>query len=78
MFTREAKLTEDFIGDYERLLDRLTSLESENADLRAKDRGRRAVRDLLTKIEQLEAEKSELLSRFRPRRGHHAISSPRG
>jgi GAF domain-containing protein len=62
---RGSKLTEDFISEYERLLDRLTALESENADLRAKVATDAAVRELLNKIEQLEAEKSELLSRFR-------------
>jgi len=64
-FTRGSKLTEDFIAEYERLLGRLTTLESENADLRAKVAADAAVRELLGKIEQLEAEKSELLSRFR-------------
>jgi len=64
-FTRGSKLTEDFIAEYERLVGRLTTLESENADLRAKVAADAAVRELLNKIEQLEAEKSELLSRFR-------------
>jgi GAF domain-containing protein len=64
-FTRGAKLTEDFISDYERLLDRLKTLETENANLRSKIATDSAMRDLVTKIEQLEAEKSELLSRFR-------------
>src|SRR6476659_5351121 len=64
-FTRGSKLTEDFIGEYERLVNRLTALEHENDDLRAKIASDAAVRELLGKIEQLEAEKSELLSRFR-------------
>src|SRR5687767_8137813 len=64
-FTRGTKLTEEFIQEYERLVDRLHSVESENAELRAKLAADAAVRDLLRKIEQLEPEKSELLSRFR-------------
>ncbi len=64
-FTRGSKLTEDFIHDFERLLDRLKSLEAENADLRSRLAADSAVRELIGKIEQLEAEKSELLSRFR-------------
>src|SRR5215510_846775 len=62
-FTRGSRLTDEFIHDYERLLDRLQELESENAGLRARIAADRAVRDLVTKIEKLESEKSELLSR---------------
>ncbi len=64
-FTRGTKLTEEFIQEYERLLERLRAVESENAELRAKLAADAAVRELLRKIEQLETEKSELLSRFR-------------
>src|SRR5262245_17939331 len=62
-FTRGSRLTDEFIGDYERLLDRLQELESENSTLRARIEADRAVRDLVTKIEKLESEKRELLSR---------------
>ena len=62
-FTRGSSLTDEFIHDYERLLDRLQDLESENASLRARIAADRAVRDLVTKIEKLETEKRELLSR---------------
>jgi hypothetical protein len=62
-FTRGSRLTDEFIHDYERLLDRLQELEAENAGLRARIAADRAVRDLVTKIEKLESEKSELLSR---------------
>jgi len=62
-FTRGSRLTDEFIHDYERLLDRLQELESENASLRARIEADRAVRDLVTKIEKLETEKRELLSR---------------
>jgi predicted nuclease with TOPRIM domain len=62
-FSRGARLTDEFIHDYERLLDRLGVLEAENANLRAQVAADRAVRDLVQKIERLEAEKSDLLSR---------------
>jgi putative methionine-R-sulfoxide reductase with GAF domain len=62
-FTRGSRLTDEFIQDYERLLDRLGALETENGNLRAQVAADRAVRDLVQKIERLEAEKSDLLSR---------------
>jgi putative methionine-R-sulfoxide reductase with GAF domain len=62
-FTRGSRLTDEFIQDYERLLDRLAVMEAENANLRAQVAADRAVRDLVQKIEMLEAEKSDLLSR---------------
>lgn len=62
-FSRGARLTDEFISDYERLLDRLAVLEAENANLRAQVAADRAVRELVQKIESLEAEKSDLLSR---------------
>jgi GAF domain-containing protein len=62
-FTRGSRLTDEFIQDYERLLDRLAMLEGENANLRAQVAADRAVRELVQKIELLEAEKSDLLSR---------------
>ena len=62
-FSRGSRLTDEFISDYERLLDRLGVLEAENANLRAQVAADRAVRELVQKIERLEAEKSDLLSR---------------
>ena len=62
-FTRGSRLTDEFIQDYERLLDKLAALEAENANLRAQVAADRAVRELVQKIELLEAEKSDLLSR---------------
>jgi putative methionine-R-sulfoxide reductase with GAF domain len=62
-FSRGARLTDEFIAEYERLLERLTALEAENANLRAQVAADRAVRDLVQKIERLEAEKSDQLSR---------------
>jgi hypothetical protein len=62
-FSRGARLTDEFIQEYERLLDRLGTLETENTNLRAQVAADRAVRELVQKIELLEAEKSDLLSR---------------
>jgi len=62
-FSRGSRLTDEFIHDYERLLERLGVLEAENANLRAQVAADRAVRELVQKIERLEAEKSDLLSR---------------
>jgi GAF domain-containing protein len=61
-FTRGSRLTDEFIQDYESLLDRLAALEAENANLRTQVAADRAVRELVQKIERLEAEKSDLLS----------------
>ncbi len=63
-FTRGSRLTEEFLREVELLHERLRSLESENAGLRAKVEADEAIRDLLAKIERLETEKRELLSRF--------------
>jgi len=63
-FTRGAKLTEEFLAEHERLENKLRDLEAENAGLRAKVEADHAVRELLNKIEQLESEKRDLLSRF--------------
>lgn len=63
-FTRGAKLTEEFLREVEQLHERLRDLEAENAGLRAKVEADEAIRDLLAKIDRLESEKRELLSRF--------------
>jgi hypothetical protein len=63
-FSRGAKLTEEFVREVELLQDRLRILEAENAGLRAKVEADEAIRDLLAKIERLESEKRELVSRF--------------
>jgi len=64
-FSRGSQLTEEFIKDHERLQARLQDLETENAGLRAKVGADQAVRELLLKIDILESEKSELVSRYR-------------
>jgi hypothetical protein len=71
-FTGGAKLTEEFMREFEQLQERLRLLEAENAGLRAKVEADEAIRDLLSKIERLESEKRELISRF-----HHAEASSR-
>src|SRR6478609_11042597 len=63
-FTGGAKLTEDFLREFEQQQERLRQLEAENAALRAKVEADEAIRDLLSKIDRLESEKRELVSRF--------------
>jgi putative methionine-R-sulfoxide reductase with GAF domain len=63
-FTRGSKLTEEFLNEVEQLHERLRNLEAENAGLRAKVEADEAIRELLAKIERLETEKRDLLSRF--------------
>jgi hypothetical protein len=63
-FAKGGKLTEEFLFEYERLRTRLRELEEENATLRAQVEADAAVRDLLGKIDQLEREKRELVSRY--------------
>jgi len=71
-FTGGAKLTEEFLREFEQLQERLRMLEAENAGLRAKVEADEAIRELLNKIDRLENEKRELISRF-----HHAEASSR-
>src|SRR4051812_6719552 len=63
-FSGGAKLTEEFLREVEQLQERLRHLEAENAGLRAKVEADEAIRDLLSKIDRLETEKRELLSRY--------------
>jgi GAF domain len=63
-FSRGTQLSEDFLKEHERMQTRVQELESENAGLRAKVEADQAVRELLNKIDRLELEKSELVSRF--------------
>lgn len=62
-FRRGAQLSEELLGDMERLRERQRELESENAKLRSQLASDTAIRDLLTKIDQLEAEKQALIAR---------------
>lgn len=63
-FTRGARLTQEFLVEYDRVQEVMRGLEEENARLRAQLEADHAVRDLLRRIEQLEGEKQDLLSRF--------------
>lgn len=64
-FTRGARITDEFLKEYENLAHRAQALEAENAILRAQVEADEAIRDMVRKIEQLEQEKADLLSRFR-------------
>lgn len=62
-FPRGGKLTEELVLELDRMRRRLADLELENARLRARLEEDDAIRQLLERIEVLEAEKQELLHR---------------
>lgn len=64
-FTRGARITDEFLREYEGLAQRMQAVEAENALLRNQVEAGDAIRELSRKIEHLEREKAELLSRFR-------------
>jgi hypothetical protein len=64
-FTRGARITEEFLREYEELAQRRASLEEENARLRSQLQAGDAFRELSRTIDRLEREKAELLSRFK-------------
>lgn len=61
-FRKGAKLTEEILEENKRLRQRIADLEAENLKLRAHLASDSAMRELLKKIEQLEAEKLLLVS----------------
>jgi GAF domain len=61
-FKRGAELTEELVGDNRRLRTQLLQLEEENTSLRTQLASDKAIRDLLSKIDDLEREKARLLS----------------
>jgi hypothetical protein len=61
-FKRGAELTEELVGENRRLREQMAALEEENAALRTQLASDKAIRDLLSKIDQLEREKARLLS----------------
>jgi hypothetical protein len=63
--TQSSKLTEQAVRDFRQLELRLLELEQENTALRAAVEADQAARLLIERIERLEAEKQELLSRCR-------------
>jgi GAF domain-containing protein len=64
-FSKGPRIAEEFMQRHEELQKRLWELEEENARLRAKVEADHAVRELLSKIDELERDKRDLLSRFR-------------
>jgi hypothetical protein len=64
-FTRGTRITDEFLREYEELAQRMQTVEAENALLRNQVETGDAIRELSRKIEHLEREKAELLSRFR-------------
>ena len=63
-FTRGGRITEEFLREYEAVALRRSELEAENTLLRSQLQAGDAIRELSRKIEHLEQEKAELLSRF--------------
>ncbi len=61
-FRRGAELTDELVHENSRLHDEIARYEVENASLKTQLASDRAIRDLLTKIEELEREKARLLS----------------
>lgn len=62
-FRKGAQLTEELLKENERLRDQIAELERDNQRLRAHLASDEAIRELLRKIEDLEREKHELVSR---------------
>jgi hypothetical protein len=61
-FKRGAEITDEIVIENHRLRDQLAQVEEENASLKTQLASDRAIRDLLRKIDDLEREKSRLLS----------------
>ena len=61
-FKRGAELSDELVQENRRLREQINALETENAGLKTQVASDRAMRDLLKKIDQLEKEKTRLLS----------------
>jgi hypothetical protein len=61
-FKRGAELTDELVNENQRLHEHTSRLEEENASLKTQLASDRAIRDLLTKIDELKREKARLLS----------------
>jgi TolA-binding protein len=62
-FSRGAQLTKQFLEEFDALQSQLEAIRQENNRLRSAVEADDAIRDLIRKIESLEAERSRLLSR---------------
>jgi regulator of replication initiation timing len=62
-FRRGAQISEELLGELEKLREQIESLEAENARLKAHVASDDAIRKLLAKISELEAEKEELIKK---------------
>jgi prefoldin subunit 5 len=62
-FSKASQLTRDFLRAYDQIQSQVVDLQAENARLRATLEADDAARDLLSKIQALEAEKQQLLNR---------------
>lgn len=63
-FSKASQLTRDFLRAYDQIQSQVVELQAENARLRATLEADDAARDLLRKIQALEAEKQHLLTRI--------------
>jgi GAF domain-containing protein len=63
-FKKGVEFTEELLRENERLRHQVVKVEHENSMLRTQLKSDQAIRDALTKIEQLEREKDDLLSQF--------------
>lgn len=62
-FRRGAQISEELLGELEKLREKIDGLEAENARLKAHVASDDAIRKLLAKIRELEAEKDELIAK---------------
>jgi len=62
-FRRGAQISEELLAEMERLREQVQSLEADNARLRTHLASDDAIKQLLTKIQQLETEKDELIAK---------------
>ncbi len=75
-FRRGAQISEELLADMERLRGEVQLLESDNARLRQHLASDDAMKQLLTKIQQLETEKEEIIAKsVRPSPGHEEYSA---